>query len=180
MVKYNEILANIANSGDYSRSNRFEVVLYPPTILSNRLNESQRNRLRLNAKSATIGGRSLEISETTYGGGLVSKKALGVNYADLEVSFFLSEDFLEKEVLDAWQSLIFDPLTLTSRYPDDYYGRIEVTKLALNDNKNLGIKYVYDDAFPNNVQDISQDYDSASTIDILPVTFSYQRWFKEI
>lgn len=176
VFRINEIMANLLNSGGYSRTNRFKVNITLPAAVQNQVG-SDIDRMTFNCKSATLPGKNFEISETQYSGGYRHKKAIDTNYSDLELAFYLSEDLIEKQVLDFWQGYIFDPAYQSSRYPDEYFGQIEVQKIPIGKNKSPGPIYVFQDCFPLNVADITQDYETSSTVDIQPATFSYHRWY---
>jgi hypothetical protein len=172
------MMAGIKESQYYSRPNRFIVEIVPPSTLMQVVGDKAMRRLSFNAKSATLPGRSIEAGSVRYSGGYEHKKAIHSTYSDLEVSFYLSEDLIEKEVMDAWQSLIFDPNYQISSYPDDYYGSVIVTKYTVGKGNAPIASYTYHNAWPMNVQDVAQDWDSSSQIDVLPVQFSYHRWSK--
>lgn len=198
--KFTNIFSNVLNSGYYSRPNRFEVDITFPPALQARINTSGSSgfdtngfissnpdggfsgkgnlldRLSLNAKVAALPGRALEVGQVNYSGGFDKKKPVRTTYSDLELQFYLSADLLEKQVFDMWQNYIFDPSYQISTYPDEYQGSVFVRKLDRDGKDTILWEYEYMNAWPSNVQDVIQDYESESTVDILPVTFTYNKW----
>ena len=174
MVDYNRIISSIQRSRDFARPNRFIVDFQLPSKVSASFDN---DLLSLNCASAIVPGRAFDIAETSYSGGYRHKKALSTQFTDLECSFYLSEDLIEKQIFDTWQTFIFDSSYQVSAYPDDYYADITVHKISKGKDDEIMASYTFVNAFPINVQDLAQSYESESTIDVLPVTFSYHRWF---
>lgn len=173
-INYAEFSANLIQSGYFSRKNKFRVEIFPPTGAVG--GDADFARLNLNTKSIVLPGKNLEVGEYNYSGGYSSKKAKHTNFGELPMGIYLSEDLHEKNILDAWQSFIFDPEWQASRYPSEYYGTVEVTKIPMIREENRQLQtYTFHDAFPMNVQDLDQDYE-AGDIDILNVSFAYNWW----
>jgi hypothetical protein len=155
-----------------SRTNRFQVVVSLPKGLLSKYNGSLRE-ISMLVESAEVPGRSFEgLDYAPTGPGYLVP--VMVRYEDWAVRFRLMDDYLVKEVMDAWMNLVIDPETNTVGFREDYIATASVSPLDLS---NQAIEtYELQQIYPRSVQAINVDNTSENTYQTLNVLFTYTKW----
>lgn len=170
------MITNIKNSGDFYRPNQFEVGIFPPPAIQ--VDNAFLKRICLNCSNATIPGYSFGTNEFAAGGFPVKKIAHSIQYQDLNMTFNLSTDQIEKEFFDSWKNLTIDPIYQNPNYYEIYAsGSVILTPKSRND-KVLGKSYRFVEAYPIAINEISVSHDEKDSIGKLAVTMAYHHWEK--
>jgi len=124
--------------------------------------------------SAEFPGKSLSMSETKYNSDYINLP-YGITYAPIDITFVVSRDFLEKNILDEWQNLIVDPLTHDVGYFDEFVSpSIEIQQL--NEQDRTTHKVLLKDAFPSEISSMPLSNQDGDNFHRVTVTFIYRTW----
>lgn len=178
-----DFLAIIQKSGEYTRSNRFELEITPPSKIN--VQQDVLRRICANCKRAPIPGRSLAFYEYNQGGYTPRKMAHTQIYTEANLVFNLSQDKAEKELFDAWQDIV-SGFNGNLEYYREYIGTFSVKSRSIRQgtenngqSKKKEPKYVYLEAWPVSVQEVDLDMGSNDTIAELSVQMAYHSWITE-
>lgn len=186
-----------------SRTNRFEIEIpLPPSLQAGSANTNQQSTfatyaqdvmslvgafsgagsaeitrgLNYMVEQTELPGRSLTTTEVRYNGDFY-KIPYSVVYAPINFTFRVSRDMHEKNTIDDWIKLIFDPFKHEVAYMDDYCVDIRVTQLDEQENRVHTI--VMKDAFPVLCDPLPVSNEEMDNFHRLNVQFMYRRWHKE-
>lgn len=95
-------------------------------------------------------------------------------FTDLSLSFYVSENMVERDFFDAWQYVVENPISRDFNYLSEYSTDIIVYQLNQLGTIKYGIQYF--EAWPINVQQLELSYDQNDVVHRLPVQFSYTKW----
>ena len=129
-------------------------------------------------------GRSIATADyKTYGP--VTKIGRESIYADMSITFMLTQDMAIREYFDRWLNLIQNDTTYDPNYIDDYAGDIYIGQLSADDQERLlagasGAQFFtyaqkIEDAFPTSVGDVTLGHAENNTYGKLLVNFTYRR-----
>jgi len=166
-------LATVFSSGEYLRPNKYEATITPPPSVT--ATSEFLRRVSVNCRSAVLPGRAIETKEHGQGGFVVRKMAHSQQYTDLSLTFYLSEDLLEKRLFDAWQDSMFDPVYQNVGYYKDYAAGV-VTVKPLSRAGRAMPTYKFYECWPLSVNDVQVAYDLDNQVAGLDVTFAYHHW----
>lgn len=130
--------------------------------------------LDIMCESAQFPGKSLSTSETKYNSDFINIP-YGITYAPIDISFIVSRDFLEKNIIDEWQNLIVNPITHDVGYFEDFISPI-IEIQQLNEQDNVTHKVQLKDAFPSEVSSMPLSNEDENIFHKLTVTFVYRSW----
>lgn len=130
--------------------------------------------LDIMCQTAEFPGKSFSTSETKYNSDYLNIP-YGITYAPIEVSFVVSRDFLEKNILDEWQNLIINPLTHDVGYFEEFVApSIEISQL--NEQDRVTHKVIIKDAFPSEISSLPLSNEDGDNYHRVTVTFVYRTW----
>lgn len=130
--------------------------------------------LDIMCESAEFPGKSLSTSETKYNSDYINMP-YGITYAPVTITFVVSRDFLEKNIIDRWQNLIIDPVTHDVGYFEEYVSPvIEIQQLNEQDKVTHKVQIV--DAFPSEITSMALSNADSDTYHRMSVTFIYRAW----
>lgn len=155
---------------ELARPNRFDVVLAVPSILD--VNSSR--ILTYRCENAQLPGRTFATTEQkTYGP--IEKYPYLTTYNDLDLTFIVSDDMVEKYIFDSWLEKINPARTNNFAYKSDYSTLITVNQYNLQNE----LTYVADfyEAYPISINQMDLDWGQNDSYHKLTVTFAYTRWF---
>ena len=131
----------------------------------------------LKCDSATMPGRGFFTQEESEYG---PKRAIPhkPQYDQFDCSFYMTNDFEERELIELWQSQInsFQSGNFHSRFHDDYRGVILLEMLDKNDFVNY--RCIMTDAFPLQLGVINVGYENADVMKF-NAQFRYRYWNSE-
>lgn len=182
-----------------AKSNRFQVIIPLPTAIQNVAanvlqdktstflnedvislinsfvggsNEITRG-LDLMVEQAELPGKNLTTTDIRYNGDFY-KLPYGVVYEAQQFVFRASRDMYEKNTIDEWMNLIFNPRTHEVAYMEDYATNIIVNQLDEQDNVVYSI--LLKDAFPTLCNAITLSNEDSNQWHRITVSFMYRRW----
>jgi len=121
-------------------------------------------------------GKNLVTTDVRYNGDYY-KLPYGVVYGAQNFTFRVSRDMHEKNIIDDWMNLIFDPNRHEVGYMDDYCVDIHISQLDEQDN--VVYTTVMKDAFPSMVNPLTVSNEERDQWHRLSVQFMYRKWIRE-
>lgn len=175
MIKTSEFLDIIGQSKGFSRSNHFQVELFPPESVT--LSNTALKNICINCNSAVFPGRTLDSNAFILGGMVARNMPISASYAPLPLAFYLSQDHRERTLFEKWQEAIYNESTNTLGFYDDYVGSAYVSQL--NRKKEVVKKYQLFEVWPSAINEISIAQSAENTVSELGVSLFYRN-YKEI
>ena len=198
----NSLQRYIAHITKYSvaRTNRFQVLIPLPAAMQSKISEANQSKLNtilnsdiIKVLSSYIGGSSTDVTrglelmceqtelpgkaittaDVKYNGDFI-KLPYSVVYAAQQFTFTVSRDMYEKNVIDEWMNLIYNPVTHEIGYHDDFVSNIIVNQLDMNDNVVHSI--LLRDAYPMITNPLVVSNAESDQAHKLMSMFAYRRW----
>ena len=186
----NEVLGEFRSDDGMALPSRYEVVLHPPTgtrgtgqgdttnIFSKIMGENQGDgtvrKTSLRVSQIGFPGKAIDTTQDTNIYGPVRNIATGYTFGNLSSVIQCSNDMREKNFIDTWQRLAYNPQTWSMGYYNDYVGSMDIYLLDTNDRRRYGVQLV--ECFPTDMGQQALDYTPAGDIMTLSVTWSYRYW----
>ena len=186
----NEVLGEFRSDDGMALPSRYEAVLHPPTgtrgtgqgdttnIFSKIMGENQGDgtvrKTSLRVSQIGFPGKAIDTTQDTNIYGPVRNIATGYTFGNLSSVIQCSNDMREKNFIDTWQRLAYNPQTWSMGYYNDYVGSMDIYLLDTNDRRRYGVQLV--ECFPTDVGQQALDYTPAGDIMTLSVTWSYRYW----
>lgn len=178
----NDITANFSKTG-VAKSSHFDIYIH-----GNGDGEVERD-MQYRADATELPGRSITTLEHSFNNyGPINKIAYGQAYADIAVSFVLSEDLREKEYFEIWQDQMvntgaFNPSGVARersamnsynvRYFDNYSRTIVIRQYGAAGN--LRSIHTLNEAYPIIINPIAMSWGEESIMR-MNVTFAYRNY----
>jgi len=124
--------------------------------------------------SASLPGESVATFDVRRGKPIQTKLPYDLIYSELRLIFRVSHDHKERTLFEAWHNYIYDKTTNSFRYPEQYYGTIDITQLS-NDMKKIKTVRCYE-AYPTTLSAIALAYDADNVVETFDVLFAYTSW----
>ena len=171
--QFKEFTSTLNFNEGYAVSNRFEVLIFPPTLLASAPVDTKDISLR--CKDITLPGRNLNTLTDSNIYGPTREIVNGVTYAeDIAMNFIASADLWERVFFEEWQQLAFNDSTWDLGYYNDYVGEVDIFILNRQNERRFGIKLI--EAFPKTIQGTALNMETQNEIITLPVSFSFRYW----
>jgi len=171
--KFEEFTSTLNFNEGYAVPNRFEVLVFPPTLMASAPVDTKDISLR--CKDITLPGRNLNTLTDSNIYGPTREIVNGVTYAeDISMNFIASADLWERVFFEEWQQLAFNDSTWDLGYYNDYVGRIEIYILNRQNERRFGIQLI--EAFPKTIQGTALSHETQNAIITLPVSFAFRYW----
>ena len=158
---------------DLARPNKFEVLIFPPLALGKTGLATE--VLRYRCETAQLPGRHLSVTEQKHYGPFIKFPMLST-YNDIDLTFIISGNMIEKMFFDAWMNLINPINSFNVAYKETYAQPIVIRQFDLSGKETYRVKLI--DAFPINVNQLDLDW-STEGHHKLNVTFAYTYWENE-
>lgn len=155
-----------AHLDNMTRQNRFNVEIFGPANIRSR---------GLRCNSISLPGKQIIYAEgTEYGAGPMRKHPNKVDYGGglLTMSFLCDHTFEDKQLMELWQSYIFDE-GYGFQYQDDYTGTVKITQLGMDEIPIYEVEL--HEAWPQNIQEQTLDA-SASEIQTFTCGMAFRSW----
>jgi len=170
--KLDQFYSNVFQTG-IARANRFEVFITPPTGAGySSLNSSALLRhMSFVCESVEIPSQTLATAESKINGLPVIPVPYSFSYSNqINLTFKLSEDYRERNMLLLWQDLVYKPGRGFSYY-NEYVGTIVVR--PMNTSEKINQEFIFRNCFPTAVQELRYDWGSMNENLKQGVTFSF-------
>ena len=187
----NELLGR-GRKGGYARTNRFEIMIIPPSgvrgtgganlsnpfvdIFAGMTGDGTLRQTIFNCESFAIPGTNLVSAPDTNLYGPEKEIVSGMTFGEITSTFYLSSDLREKRFFDAWQKIAASSEEggFALGYYNDYVGKIEIFQLDERDDRTYGCELI--ECFPKTVADLSVNQSISTDIQKLSVTWTYRFW----
>lgn len=156
-------------AGEFARPSRFDVSLTVPSIVDS---GASRN-LTYRCENAQLPSRTFATAEQKVYGP-IEKYPYLTTYNDLELTFIVSDNMLEKYMFDSWLEKINPSSTNNFAYKYDYSTIITVNQYNSQNEVTYSADFI--EAYPISVNQLDLDW-STDGYHKLTVTFAYTRWF---
>lgn len=156
-----------------ARTNRFEVLITPPTGISGASNISQLSSLYVEQASfpiLNIATKAFKIFGPSYQRPFTSE----YGGEGISVTFHVDRDMRVKKFFDDWMHIIIDPTTFTVGYQSDYVTKILIRQL--NELEQITYEIELLEAFPRNMNLMELNNASSNQTHRLNILFAYRYW----
>lgn len=187
--------AAIQNKGGIARTNRFNVIMTPPTQSLLNINKevlvgqllsgdvpsvksliSDPRDISLLCQSVSIPSRN--ISTLDYVSNAQSNKFPYTHIdEDIEMTFILTNDYYIKSLFDGWLSSIIDVDNYSIGYKNDYSTDVIIQQLNIDNIPVYGVKL--EKAFPIGISAIELDNTTENDFAKVTVSFAYDKYVVE-
>lgn len=197
-MSHQEHFAHILKYG-LARSNRFQVLIPLPPALQNKVNNTSQDKtstwlnedvvelissysggateitrgLNLMIEETDLPGKNLVTTDIRYNGDYY-KLPYGIVYDSQSFVFRVSRDMHEKNIIDEWMNLIFDPVKHEMGYSEDYAVNIIINQLDEQDR--IVYSVVLKNAFPTLCNPMNVSNESVNERHRMVTSFMYRRW----
>ena len=168
--------AEINPEGGFATNERYQVIF--SDIPSGIDPDSKTNRrLQFLCDSVAIPTKSIA-AQDKFIYGTAYQVPYRQTFAELSMSFMVTDTMKEKTFFDNWQKKIVDEQTGDLKFHNNYTCEITVSKFSktTNDFINPTYQIKIEKAWPSIVAEIQLNHSGGSEIVRLPVTFQYKKW----
>jgi len=174
-----------------ARTNRFEVLIGLPEILSPYRGSETANLLQLRCETANVPGVTITTADIQrYGFGMIEKVPTGATMADFTCSFIGDDEGEIYKLFYRWMNGIvkwdgkpsFNAPTSYNNlrpYEHEYKSKYAstISILTYNENEDKLIAYELYEAFPTSIGEVSYNWGDNDNLVRIPINFSYS-YFK--
>jgi len=128
-------------------------------------------------QNCTLPGRRFSTGDARRGTPIMQKIPYDVLYPEVNMMFQVTKGMKERALFDAWQDIIYNPITNVFGYPDDYM--VDVYIIQLDATTNEVRKYTLHEAFPVAVGEIQLAWDAFDQIETFTTSWVYKSWSAE-
>ena len=186
--------STIAKKGGLAPSNRFNVIFAPPAVsllnlnveniigsvisgnfnAGNLLNDPR--DISILCKSVTLPGRTLSTFEHDHDR-QQNKYPYTFIDEDVTMTFHLTNDYYMRNMLEQWQSGIFNTESYVTGFKNDYSVDVIIQQLNQKNIPVYGVKL--EKAYPISYGSITLDNSSENAVNEMSVTFAYNKFVPE-
>jgi hypothetical protein len=186
--------ATISKKGGLAPANRFNVIFAPPAVSLLNINPQQivgslisggfsagnlindPRDISILCKTVNIPGRTLSTYEHDHDR-QQNKYPYTFIDEDVTMTFHLTNDYYMRNMLEQWQSGIFDTESYVTGFKNDY--SVDVIIQQLN-QKNIPVYGVrLEKAYPVSYESVNLDNSSENAVAEMSVTFAYDKFVPE-
>lgn len=168
----NEFIGNGLKLGG-ARPTLFDVVLTMPPAVPG-VGPDGQNKFRFTCSATTAPASSVASIDTHYFGRIL-KVAGDRTFTDWDVTVMNDEDFVVRDMFEAWHNAINTIVSNRKIVPGNSYASTGIiTQYGKSGNRIK--QYQIFDLFPTNVGDLALDWSSQNQIQEFRVTFAYNYW----
>lgn len=186
--------STISKKGGLAPSNRFNVIFAPPAVsllnlnveniigsvisgnfnAGNLLNDPR--DISILCKSVTLPGRTLSTFEHDHDR-QQNKYPYTFIDEDVTMTFHLTNDYYMRNMLEQWQSGIFNTESYVTGFKNDYSVDVIIQQLNQKNIPVYGVKL--EKAYPISYESITLDNSSENAVNEMSVTFAYNKFVPE-
>lgn len=197
MASLKEQFAHVSKYG-LARSNRFQIIIPLPVKLQERLGEKKSESsgvfsvirnvsaflgssveitrgLEIMTESTEFPGRNLTTTDVRYNGDIF-RLPYAVLYNTQPITFRCSQDMHEKNIIDEWMEMIFDPKEHTVDYHDNVVTDITINQLDTNNRVTHSI--ILKDAMPTVCNPVSLSNEDLNTFSRISAQFVFRKYLR--
>ena len=168
--KLKEFISQVKNGG-VARPSHYIVEMFTPGCLTGyEPVSSNLERIALFCDRTEIPGVNLDtVPNRSYGE--IREVVFDKKYDPLQMSFYVDNDFLVKNMFDAWMDCIFNPFTRHLGYSRDYTTKFRILVQDVDDKDRYIV--TLHEVYPKTIAPIELSYESRDVMK-LNVTFAYK------
>lgn len=186
--------STISKKGGLAPSNRFNVIFAPPAVsllnlnveniigsvisgnfnAGNLLNDPR--DISILCKSVTLPGRTLSTFEHDHDR-QQNKYPYTFIDEDVTMTFHLTNDYYMRNMLEQWQSGIFNTESYVTGFKNDYSVDVIIQQLNQKNIPVYGVKL--EKAYPVSYESITLDNSQENSVNEMSVTFAYNKFVPE-
>ena len=189
-----DLKSTIAKKGGLAPANRFNVIFAPPAVsllnlnveniigsvisgnfnAGNLLNDPR--DISILCKSVTLPGRTLSTFEHDHDR-QQNKYPYTFIDEDVTMTFHLTNDYYMRNMLEQWQSGIFNTESYVTGFKNDYSVDVIIQQLNQKNIPVYGVKL--EKAYPVSYESITLDNSQENAVNEMSVTFAYNKFVPE-
>jgi hypothetical protein len=201
MATFKEYSAHLRKNG-LARTNRFQVLIPLPEKLQQELAVAEKDvsplqrtigeivkvikiftgptsteytrGLDMMCSQTELPGKIINIAETKNNGD-TWKVGQSVTYGNQQFVFKVSNDMIEKDIIDKWMAMVIDPTTHEVGYLKDYSVSITIYQLDMSDRITHAV--VLRDAYPVMTNPLTLSNLDQNNVHELMTQFTYRSWY---
>ena len=193
-MNIDNLKSTIAKKGGLAPSNRFNVIFAPPAVsllnlnveniigsvisgnfnAGNLLNDPR--DISILCKSVTLPGRTLSTFEHDHDR-QQNKYPYTFIDEDVTMTFHLTNDYYMRNMLEQWQSGVFNTESYVTGFKNDYSVDVIIQQLNQKNIPVYGVKL--EKAYPVSYESITLDNSSENAVNEMSVTFAYNKFVPE-
>lgn len=193
-MNIDNLKSTIAKKGGLAPANRFNVIFAPPAVsllnlnveniigsvisgnfnAGNLLNDPR--DISILCKSVTLPGRTLSTFEHDHDR-QQNKYPYTFIDEDVTMTFHLTNDYYMRNMLEQWQSGIFNTESYVTGFKNDYSVDVIIQQLNQKNIPVYGVKL--EKAYPVSYESITLDNSQENAVNEMSVTFAYNKFVPE-
>ena len=193
-MNIDNLKSTISKKGGLAPSNRFNVIFAPPAVsllnlnvenvigsvisgnfnAGNLLNDPR--DISILCKSVTLPGRTLSTFEHDHDR-QQNKYPYTFIDEDVTMTFHLTNDYYMRNMLEQWQSGIFNTESYVTGFKNDYSVDVIIQQLNQKNIPVYGVKL--EKAYPVSYESITLDNSSENAVNEMSVTLAYNKFVPE-
>ena len=193
-MNIDNLKSTISKKGGLAPSNRFNVIFAPPAVsllnlnveniigsvisgnfnAGNLLNDPR--DISILCKSVTLPGRTLSTFEHDHDR-QQNKYPYTFIDEDVTMTFHLTNDYYMRNMLEQWQSGIFNTESYVTGFKNDYSVDVIIQQLNQKNIPVYGVKL--EKAYPVSYESITLDNSQENSVNEMSVTFAYNKFVPE-
>ena len=158
-----------------ARSNRFEVIISAPIMDGHSISQGDTARVvSMLAEDVIFPGLLLGTRMIRLNN-ILEPRATAIDFGgdSITVTFLCDNAWAAKDFFGDWMRKTVDPNHREIRYPDEYYGEMQIH--ALNEQDEIIAKWNLIDVFPRSIAPIQASATNSQVLR-MPVSFTYKKW----
>lgn len=171
-MRYNnpldDVKSTIGNHKGFARNNFFAVTFNGPAGIT-----PDAYVVNVLCEAAQLPGRSI----STFEHGMTTqaiKRPYGFINDDVQLTFYVTNDFYIKKLWEAWMNTVINDRTYTINYRDEFAHDVVISVLDLNHNEVHQV--TLEKAYPINISAVELNNSSSNEIIRLTVTLTYEQY----
>lgn len=158
---------------DYARPSRFLVQMFLGGIVNQISTPRSDEMLSFSCSSVTLPGVDVTTFDKRIGPNAI-KLPTDVEYPPATLEFQVSSSYLERTMMEAWYSKIYNKKTQIFGYYKDYVTDIHIIQL---DSSKIPVKLTtLHEAYPTGLGDLAYDWEMTDQILKFQSTITYKYW----
>lgn len=166
--------AKSSRHGGLAKTAKFMVKIFPDSFFNMLLYGAKLEDLSFFCEAAELPGRGLQSTQIQYYGPAF-KSPFQTSFEDLNLTFLVRENFIERNIFDTWMELINPNYNYDFFYRDDYCATIKIFPMSDVAGRGANYTFTFKKAWPIlvNPQPVTWADDNFHRV---TVSFTYRNW----
>lgn len=167
--KFSQFVGQTKSIG-VARANKYSVRIQPPLGL---MQFSDLDMLELYCIDTTLPGIKLETTAINDLMGEPRTVPYNRAFEEFDITFIMDDLYIARQLFEKWINSVYDPVTKTVSYYNDYIGSVTINGLGNDTNNHLTV--VLNEAYPSAIKGITYSAESDEYVK-LTVSFIYKNY----